>query len=68
MQAVLLRELQLQLLNNRSVKAQIDTAAFEKSNAVLTIQDIKDFGPMTMFAGLPVRMMGSLLDTESAIS
>lgn len=53
---------------NRSVKAQIDTAAFEKSNAVLTIQDIKDFGPMTMFAGLPVRMMGSLLDTESAIS
>ena len=53
---------------NRTVKAQIDTAAFEKSNALLTIQDIKDFGPMTMFAGLPVRMMGSLLDTETAIT
>lgn len=53
---------------NRTLKAQVDTAAWNKTNALFSIQDIKDFGPMTMIAGLPIRMMEPLLDTESALT
>ena len=53
---------------NRTLKAQIDTAAFNKTNAAFSVRDIKEFGPMTSIASLPVRCIEQILDTESAIA
>ena len=52
---------------NRTVKAQLDILAMDKSNVWYTEKDA--FGnPVTMFRGVPVRMLDSILDNESTVS
>jgi hypothetical protein len=53
---------------NRSVHAIAENQAYNKSNAQYTISDIEGFGPVTRLVGIPLMMMESILDTESAIS
>lgn len=53
----------------RSIKAQLDIAAAEKSNAALRIIDDEHFGrPQTMFWNVPVRQTDAILETETAIT
>ncbi len=52
---------------NRAVKALLDLAAAEKSNACLSIDTV--FGrPQTSFWGIPVKQCDSILLTETAVS
>jgi hypothetical protein len=53
---------------NRTLKAQIEADAYNKSNASYSISDIEGFGPVARVAGVPVRVMEGLLDTETAIT
>lgn len=53
---------------NRTIKAQLDNMAFAKSNVYLTVQDVKNYGPITFVAGIPIRLMEPLLNTESQVS
>lgn len=53
---------------NRTLKGQIDNAAYAKSNVYMTIREVEGYGPITFAAGIPVRMMEPILDTESAVS
>jgi len=53
---------------NRTIKAQLDNMAFDKNNVYLTIQDVKNYGPITFMAGLPVRLMEALKNDETTIS
>jgi len=53
---------------NRTLKGQIEAAAYDKSNASYTLLDIVNFGPVPAVAGVPVLMYESLLDTETALT
>ena len=53
---------------NRTVHAIIEAAAYEKSNMAYSIQDVEGFGPVTRFVGIPVMMMETILDTETALT
>jgi|GEM_PF-1140502 len=53
---------------NRTLKGQIDNAAYAKSNVYLSIREVQNYGPITFIAGIPVRLMEPLLDTESAVT
>lgn len=52
---------------NRTLKGQIDAAAYDKSNAAYSIMDITGFGPVSAIAGVPVLLWESILDTETAL-
>ena len=53
---------------NRTVKAQIDIMAFNKQNGAFSVRDITGFGPIVSIAGLPIRMMEGITDTESEVA
>ena len=53
---------------NRTAHALIENAAYEKSNAKYSIQDIEGFGPVTRVVGIPILFWEGILDTESAIT
>ena len=52
---------------NRTLKTQLDIAAYSKSNGFYTAQNI--FGePVTMFRGIPISLCEGILNTESVIA
>ncbi len=53
---------------NRTIHAQIETNAYNKSNMAYGLVDIQNFGPIPSVAGVPVMTMETITDTESAIS
>ncbi|MCL2480167.1 MAG: hypothetical protein FWF38_00495 [Spirochaetaceae bacterium] len=53
---------------NRTLKAQIDIMAFNKQNGAFSVRDITGFGPIVSIAGLPIRMMEGITDTESTVA
>lgn len=53
---------------NRTLHAQIETAAYNKTNAAYSLVDIEGFGPVTRVVGIPVMMAEVIKDTETAIS
>ena len=53
---------------NRTLKAQIEADAYNKSNAAYSVSEIEGFGPITRITGVPVRVMEGLLDSETAIT
>jgi hypothetical protein len=53
---------------NRTLKGQIDNAAYAKSNVYMTVREVQNYGPITFVAGIPIRLMEPLLNTESAVS
>jgi hypothetical protein len=52
----------------RTLKAQVDNNAYGKVNVYMSVREVQNYGPITFIAGVPVRMMEALLDTESAIA
>ncbi len=53
---------------NRTVKTAFDIKAFEKSNALVSIETVKDGAPITRLMGLPVRRTDAILNTEAALT
>jgi hypothetical protein len=53
---------------NRTLKGQIEAAAYEKANAAYSIADIVGFGPVPMVSGVPLLLWESILDTETALT
>lgn len=53
---------------DRTLKAQVDNNAYAKTNVWMSIREVQNYGPITYIAGVPVRMMEALLDTETNIS
>lgn len=53
---------------NRTIHAVIESAAYEKGNMAFSIQDVEGFGPVTRYVGVPVMMMETILDTETALT
>jgi hypothetical protein len=53
---------------NRTLKAQIEADAYNKSNAAYSVSDIEGFGPITRVSGVPIRVLEGLLDTETALT
>jgi len=53
---------------NRTLKGQLDNMAYEKDNVHMTIREVQNYGPITFVAGIPIRLMEPLLNTESAVS
>lgn len=53
---------------NRTIKAQIENNAYAKTNAAYSIRDIEGFGPVTMVAGVPLRLIESIPNTLGAVS
>ncbi len=53
---------------NRTLKAQLDNNAYAKTNAILTVREIQNYGPITFAADIPVRMLEQIVDTESALT
>jgi hypothetical protein len=56
------------LFCNRTLKGQIDDNAYNKVNIAFSIQQIQNYGPITFVAGMPLRMIEVLLDTESEVT
>jgi len=52
---------------NRTIHGQVETAAYNKSNASYSLMDIQGFGPVTMITGIPLMAMEAISDTEAAI-
>jgi hypothetical protein len=42
--------------------------AYDKSNAAYSLQDIEGFGPVVRLVGIPIMMIETILDTESALT
>lgn len=55
------------LYGNRSTKSQFDIYALEKSNGFYTMDNITG-APISVYRGLPIRMVEQIIDTEKAIS
>jgi hypothetical protein len=53
---------------NRTLRGQIESDAYNKSNAAYGFMDIVGFGPVPTVAGVPVRICEAITDTETAIS
>jgi len=53
---------------NRTVKTGLDIKAFNKSNALVSIETVKDGAPITRLLGLPVRRTDAILNTEAAVA
>lgn len=53
---------------NRTLKAQIDNNAYAKTNVWFSIKEVQGYGPITQIAGVPVRMMEALIDTEATVA
>lgn len=53
---------------NRTLKAQIDNNAYAKTNVWFSIREVQGYGPITQIAGIPVRMMEALIDTEAVVA
>lgn len=53
---------------NRTVKAQIEANAYNKTNAAYSLAEIAGFGPVVMVAGVPIHCEEALLDTETALT
>ena len=53
---------------NRTLKGQLDNHAYAKSNAILTVREIENYGPITFAADIPVRMLEQIVNTESELS
>lgn len=53
---------------NRTIKAQIDINAYDKTNIKYTLREIQGYGPITMVAAVPIRMMEPLLITEAVVA
>jgi hypothetical protein len=53
---------------NRTAHAIVETMAYDKSNAAYSLQDIEGFGPVVRLVGIPIMMIETILDTESALT
>jgi len=53
---------------NRTLKGQIEAAAYDKSNAAYSLADIEGFGPVARVASVPILMWESIVDTETALT
>lgn len=53
---------------NRTLHGQIEAHAYNKVNAAYSLRDIEGFGPVLHVTGVPVRMLESIMDTESAVA
>lgn len=49
---------------NRTLHAEVEVAVLENTKT-LNIQEIKDFGPVPVVAGIPFMLMEAILDTET---
>jgi hypothetical protein len=53
---------------NRTLKAQIDNDAYAKTNVWFSVVELEGYGPITRIAGIPLRMMEALIDTEATVA
>jgi len=53
---------------NRTIKGQIDNAAYAKDNVKMTVREVQNYGPITFVAGIPIRLMEPLLNTETEVT
>lgn len=53
---------------NRTLKAQVDNNAYAKTNVWFSIREVQGYGPITQIAGIPIRMMEALIDTEAVVA
>lgn len=53
---------------NRTVKTALDIKAFNKSNAIVNIETVKDGAPITRLLGLPVHRVDAIVNTEAALT
>lgn len=53
---------------NRTLKAQVDNNAYAKTNVWFSIREVQGYGPITQIAGIPIRMMEALIDTEATVA
>jgi len=53
---------------NRTLKAQIDNDAYAKANVWFSVVELEGYGPITRIAGIPLRMMEALIDTEATVA
>jgi hypothetical protein len=51
---------------NRTIHAQIDDLALNKTNNFMSVQEFEGYGPITSIAGIPIRVMEAILETESS--
>jgi hypothetical protein len=56
------------LFVNRTIFAQIETFAFNKVNASLTIAELMGFGPILRIASIPVRPWEAISDDETQVA
>lgn len=54
--------------SNRTIKGQIEAAAYDKSNAAYTMADIIGFGPVPAVAGVPVLLWESIGNVETTLT
>lgn len=53
---------------NRTLHAEVETAAYNKTNAAYSLVDIEGFGPVTRVVGVPIMIAEVITDTETAVS
>lgn len=53
---------------NRTLKSQIDIDCYEKTNIAFTLREITGYGPVSAVAGVPVRTLEAIVDTESELT
>jgi hypothetical protein len=53
---------------NRTLKGQIEAAAYDKSNMAYSLADIEGFGPVPRVAAVPILMWESIINTETALT
>lgn len=53
---------------NRTLKSQIDNNAYAKTNVWFSIAELQGYGPITRIAGVNVRMLEALVDTETQVT
>lgn len=53
---------------NRTLHAEVESAAYNKTNAAYSLIDVEGFGPVTRVVGIPVMVAEALKDTETAIN